>query len=88
MSRVITNVRMSISEEHKLKTLRFVITGGRTGRHQVAYLQGDWLCNCFGYMTHKKCRHVKAGQIMLNKLDEALGIIEEGEETNWRKQKQ
>ena len=57
---------------NEVSSLRIKITGGQTGDHFIAYLQGDWHCDCFGYTTHKHCRHTEAGIKIKKHIDTAL----------------
>jgi len=82
--RTIEEPRMLIVD-NQIMSFRFRVKGGSTGDHFVQYLSGDWRCDCHGFMSHAKCRHVKSGQILLDKINEGLTEIEKGERENWQK---
>jgi len=69
---------------NQIQSLRFRVKGGRTGDHFIQYLAGEWRCDCQGFMSNKKCRHVKAGEILLGKIQEGLDIIDSEERNNWQ----
>jgi len=81
--RVIDEVKIGIYN-NRLSSLRFSVRGGSTGEHFVQFLQGDWRCDCKAFMSLKECRHLKSGKILLNKIQEALIVIEEMEYKNWK----
>ncbi len=81
--RQVESVKIGIYN-NRLSSLQFNVRGGRTGDHHVQWLQGEWRCDCQGWMAHSKCRHVKAGAILLKKVEEALDLIEQGEKENWK----
>ena len=66
-------------------SFRFRVKGGSTGDHFVQFLSGEWRCDCHGFMSHHECRHVKAGKIMLDKIEEGLTLIDEKERENWQR---
>lgn len=68
-----------------IQSLRFRVKGGRTGDHFIQYLAGEWRCDCQGFMSNKKCRHVKAGEIILQYMQEALIEIDRMERENWQR---
>lgn len=82
-TRQIEEVRFGVYS-NRLQTLRFKVTGGDTGDHMVTWISGEWHCDCIGFMSNKKCRHVKMGEIMLRAVFEALQQIENGELKNWK----
>ena len=82
-TRQVEEVRFGVYN-NRLQTLRFKVTGGETGDHCITWLSGDWHCDCQGFMSNKKCRHVKMGEIMLRYVTEALQEIENGELKNWK----
>ncbi|MGI0057753.1 MAG: hypothetical protein ACREAK_10340 [Nitrosarchaeum sp.] len=81
--RIIDNIKVGIYNS-RLSSLRFSVRGGSTGEHFVQYLQGEWRCNCHGFMSHAKCRHVKSGNVLLRHIEQALDEIEQGEKENWK----
>ena len=81
--RQVESVKVGIYN-NRLSTLQFNVRGGRTGEHRIQWLQGEWRCDCHGWMSHANCRHVKAGAVLLRKVQEALDEIEQGERENWK----
>ena len=79
--RQVESVKVGIYQ-NRLSSLQFNVRGGRTGDHHIQWLQGEWRCDCIGWMSNKRCRHVKAGVILLKKIEEALDAIEKGEQEN------
>lgn len=72
-----------VVEEGKLETMQVRIRGGGKS-HYVQWLQGEWRCDCMGFQTQKVCRHVKAGNILLAFVVDALGHIGKREKENWK----
>jgi len=83
--RRIDDLKMSVTNDYRLSSLRFRVRGGSTDDKFVTWLQGEWNCTCFGFVSHASCRHVKAGNVILYKIQEALSLIEKGEMTNWQR---
>lgn len=83
--RTIDEVKVGFDENfNSVISLRFRVRGGRTGDHFVQYLSGEWFCDCYGFISHKKCRHVKAGEVIMKHIMKALDEIEIGEKNEWR----
>jgi len=70
--------------DNQIMSLRFRVKGGRTGDHFVQYLAGEWRCDCIGWQSNKMCRHVKAGSVMLEFMQNALQEIDRRESENWQ----
>ena len=47
---------------------------GSTGTHVVNYDKIDsWNCDCIGFVTHKKCKHVTLGTKILRDMNKVVG---------------
>ena len=55
------------------------VCGGRTGDHYIQYMDGESSCDCFGFTTHQKCRHVKAGKIIVDYVSKGIAVANEVE---------
>ena len=48
-------------ENGVVRTIRFKQQGS-TGTHFVNRdIEGEWHCDCMGFLTHKRCKHVEFG---------------------------
>ena len=62
LKREITNLK--VPNLLDLRAFRFAMDGSET-KHFISYDEGDWNCDCMGFIVRKECRHTKAGQIIL-----------------------
>lgn len=71
--RTIGDLNMSIATNEKgqdyVRTLSATVNKGDEC-HFVKVLDGEWYCDCLGFTTHQKCRHVSALQILHSGINE------------------